>query len=312
VSTETAIVRPDPAQVLERVIIEGDLSRLSPAERVNYYNEVCRSVGLNPFTKPLEFLVLNNKLTLYALKNATDQLRNMHAISITKTEIHESDGYYTVVAYGKNKEGRVDSELGVVYLKNLQGEARANAMMKAQTKAKRRLTLSMCGLGFLDESEVDSIPEARTMTVDARTGEIIEARDLVRNADERVWQRYMHVLAEAQGLGIRATPLRLPLERSVLVDEGRRLLQLIAERKAELEPTHDELSEETAAALDDNVRLQQQAREMGVPGLRVLRAEPTWTLGKIVDTNGELEARIREREREQAAAVLEGQVELPG
>jgi len=39
-----------------------------------------------------------------------------------------------------------------------------NAVMKAVTKAKRRLTLSLCGLGWLDETEVDSIPEARVYT----------------------------------------------------------------------------------------------------------------------------------------------------
>jgi hypothetical protein len=40
----------------------------------------------------------------------------------------------------------------------LKGEARANAELKAVTKAKRRATLSICGLGWLDETEVDDIP----------------------------------------------------------------------------------------------------------------------------------------------------------
>ena len=33
-------------------------------------------------------------------------------------------------------------------------------MMKAETKAKRRATLSICGLGLLDETEVSTIPGA--------------------------------------------------------------------------------------------------------------------------------------------------------
>ena len=33
-------------------------------------------------------------------------------------------------------------------------------MMKAETKAKRRVTLSICGLGMLDETEVETIPHA--------------------------------------------------------------------------------------------------------------------------------------------------------
>ena len=33
-----------------------------------------------------------------------------------------------------------------------------NAKLKAITKAKRRVTLSICGLGFLDETEIETIP----------------------------------------------------------------------------------------------------------------------------------------------------------
>ena len=37
--------------------------------------------------------------------------------------------------------------------------------MKAETKAKRRVTLSICGLGILDESETDTMPGAVTVDV---------------------------------------------------------------------------------------------------------------------------------------------------
>ena len=40
------------------------------------------------------------------------------------------------------------------------GDPIANAFMKAETKAKRRGTLSICGLGMLDESEIASISSA--------------------------------------------------------------------------------------------------------------------------------------------------------
>ena len=44
--------------------------------------------------------------------------------------------------------------------------------MKAVTKAKRRVTLSICGLGMLDETEVESIPGAKAVPVDPNTGEL--------------------------------------------------------------------------------------------------------------------------------------------
>jgi hypothetical protein len=42
------------------------------------------------------------------------------------------------------------------------------------TKAKRRITLSISGMGWTDESEIDSIPGAKVGNVNLETGEIIE------------------------------------------------------------------------------------------------------------------------------------------
>jgi hypothetical protein len=74
--------RTIPPDVMEKVVIGGDLSELNAAQRAEYYTAVCRSLGLNPLTKPFEFLTLNGKLRLYALRDCTDQLRRLHGISI--------------------------------------------------------------------------------------------------------------------------------------------------------------------------------------------------------------------------------------
>jgi hypothetical protein len=65
---------------------------------------------------------------------------------------------FIVTAKVRNRDGRTDIAKGAVAIANLKGEVLANAMMKAETKAKRRATLSLCGLGFLDETEVADIP----------------------------------------------------------------------------------------------------------------------------------------------------------
>lgn len=160
------------AAVLEQVVIHGDLGKLSPAERVAYYRAVCDSLGLNPLTRPFEYIVLNGKLTLYAKRDCADQLRANKGISVTKLERERQDDIYLVTAYGRSQQGRTDSAIGAVYIGGLKGDALANAMMKAETKAKRRLTLSLAGLGFLDETEVGTIPDARV--VDAETVETQE------------------------------------------------------------------------------------------------------------------------------------------
>lgn len=143
---------------LEKVLVGGDLAALSPVERMDYYRAVCQSVGLNPLTRPFEYIVLNKKLTLYARKDCTDQLRSIHGVSIKLVDSAQVGDCYRVRAKATNGYGRTDESTGVVPIGNLQGEALANAMMKAETKAKRRVTLSICGLGFLDDSEIDAIP----------------------------------------------------------------------------------------------------------------------------------------------------------
>jgi hypothetical protein len=149
------------ATTIEQVLLGGDLSRLSAADRVRYYAKLCESLGLNPLSKPFEYLVLNGKLQLYARKDCTEQLRLRRKVSIERLEKEFREDLYIVTAYGRDGEGRTDVGTGAVTIGNLRGEAKANALMKAETKAKRRLTLSICGLGVLDESELDSIPGAR-------------------------------------------------------------------------------------------------------------------------------------------------------
>jgi hypothetical protein len=73
----------------------------------------------------------------------------------------------------------------VVNKKDMRGDF-GNALMKAVTKAKRRLTLSICGLGMLDETEISSIPDATPVQVDVETGEVEQPklRDKIYVQDE--------------------------------------------------------------------------------------------------------------------------------
>ncbi len=145
---------------IEKCLLEGDLSKLTLDQRLSYYKQVCETVGLNPLTKPFQYIVLNGKLTMYALKGATDQLRRIYDISceVKNTEKIE-DLYVVTVKAVNNKNGRVDEDMGFAKISGMKGDMLGNAMLKATTKAKRRVTLSMCGLGMLDEDEVATIQE---------------------------------------------------------------------------------------------------------------------------------------------------------
>ena len=146
---ETAAIKTDA------VLIQGDLSTLSEDQRSAYYMRVCESLGLNPHTQPFEFIPLGGKLKLYATRACSDQLRKLHGVSIQILSRELVEDIYTVTARAEDMTGRNDESCGVVSLKGLQGEARSNKIMCAETKAKRRVTLSICGLGWLDETEVE-------------------------------------------------------------------------------------------------------------------------------------------------------------
>ena len=213
----STLAKHDGAQVLESVIIQGDLSKLSPAQRVEYYGKVCESLQLNPFTSPFEYIVLNGKLRLYAKKDATDQLRNLRGVSITALERSVVGDLYIVVAHAHDAAGREDSDMGAVTIAGLKGEALANAMLKAVTKAKRRVTLSLCGLGMTDESEVESIPGAYypeapndvPVALPTRSRDVGD-RDLVRRGDDRLWQRWLALVVEAEDAGVSVESVELP------------------------------------------------------------------------------------------------------
>lgn len=160
-----AVAKIEPhskALTLEQVLIGGDLGKLSAEQRIEYYNKVCESIGLNPLTRPFEYLSLNSKLVLYARRDCADQLRRINGISIAiVSKTHEGD-LLTVHVRARDAHGREDEDYGVVSLvANAKGEAAANAVLKCVTKAKRRVTLSISGLGFLDETEVADIPNGR-------------------------------------------------------------------------------------------------------------------------------------------------------
>lgn len=167
------IVKSQDFGEIERVLVSGDLSKLTPDQRVNYYNTTCKSLGLNPLTRPFDYITLNGKLTLYARKDAAEQLRNTRGVSIDDIDVEETDTQFIVKCKGHDATGKTDVDFGVVNKSDMRGDT-ANAMMKAVTKAKRRFTLSICGMGFLDETEIETIKDARQVVV-AETGEIVES-----------------------------------------------------------------------------------------------------------------------------------------
>lgn len=145
----------DDATIL-RLVSDGDCSKLTADQRLAYYRARCDAAGLDYRAQPFQYITLSGKLVLYALKSATDQLTAAHKIAVSIQDQRTEDGIRVVTVRATTPDGRSVDEIGAVPIANLRADALANALMKATTKAKRRAILSVCGLGMLDETELET------------------------------------------------------------------------------------------------------------------------------------------------------------
>jgi hypothetical protein len=171
----------DARSALAHYLGTGDLSKLQPEQRAALYLEVCRSLAINPRTRPLDWIEFydpetkGKKLVLYPNKTCTDQLAYLHRIRIEAIEEKMVGTLYKVALRGTMPDGRTEENVAYLDLtdaqgQTLRGQRYGNALMKAHTKAKRRLVLGMVGMSVPDD---DTLPRARRVYVDAG-GNILE------------------------------------------------------------------------------------------------------------------------------------------
>jgi hypothetical protein len=181
---------------IEKVLIQGDLEPLTPEQRVEYAKRVSDSLGLNFLTNPFAFMRFQGKTVLYAKRDCTDQLRRIYNVSITGLEVKTLDGLYIVIASAKLPNGRTDQATAALPIGGLKGLDLANAIMKCETKAKRRVTLSICGLGMLDETEAEDV---RAVEVEREeTARIESEADQKRRAQREAESRLAQLQTETR------------------------------------------------------------------------------------------------------------------
>jgi hypothetical protein len=161
---DTAVLPRLAPDIQDALITKGDLSGLSVPQRIEYYKFYCERMGLDPATQPFKLLSLQGKLVMYCDRGGVAQLCKIHRVSHEITNRTKETDLYIVTAKAKTQDRETES-IGAVNISGLKGEALANALMKAETKAKRRATLDLLGLGILDETETGTIPGAQTVDI---------------------------------------------------------------------------------------------------------------------------------------------------
>ena len=173
--------REQAAGALAHILATGDLAQLSNEQRVAHYLDICASLGLNPRSRPFDWLVLDNRLVLYPNKSCAEQLRRAHQISVRVLRREMAGELFCVTVEGRTPSGRTDESskyVPVTYWdrqgggrQRLVGDKLANAYAKAETGAKRRLVLSMVGLAGLPDQ--DEMTGGRHVVVDG-TGAVLD------------------------------------------------------------------------------------------------------------------------------------------
>lgn len=174
VQTAPAVVqqKAPSSEAFYNLVVDGDLGKLTADQRVAYLKSVTESLGLNPMTRPFGLIRLDNKVTLYALKEASTQLAKRDCVTVTLGDyIYVKERNILMVkAEARTPDGRITDEVAAIAIGDkVMGDMAANAYMKLATKAKRRAVLAHCGLGILDESELETIKNVRHIDEETTT-----------------------------------------------------------------------------------------------------------------------------------------------
>ena len=134
------------------------LDNLTDEQLQTHYLQACEYFKIPPEANVLTYAWLEGEMgrhrVLYAKKGATDIFRERLAIDTVELTKDDGPGYVSFTAVGKNQKGRIERAVGAVGTDGLRGQALAAAVMTAQTRALRRMTLQFVGGGLLDETEV--------------------------------------------------------------------------------------------------------------------------------------------------------------
>lgn len=233
-------------ELLEKVVLNQDLVGLNSVEKVKYINSICESIGLNPLTKPIQLLKFQGKEVMYFTKDATEQLRKINQVSLFIKDTRLVDDIYIVLAEATTPDGRTDTSSAAICISGLKGDAKANAFMKCETKAKRRVTLSICGLGYMDESETETIAGAKKITIEQEVPNITQGTISAKDRDE-----YLSKISQAESLEV----LRNIFEYTMRLENVKqdmefreKLISAKDERKAKLAELNDDFKKQWDAS----------------------------------------------------------------
>ena len=157
-------------RAIQSFVEKGDISLLTTDERVYLYSALCDRYGLDPITRPFDVIELKGKIVLYANRGATDAIaRNLGVTREVTVKPNFQDVMGCKVALcearatylGRSETSTATEQVSTLVAGKpelLKGVDLGNVLMKVETKAKRRATLAVAGLGnVLDYTEAATV-----------------------------------------------------------------------------------------------------------------------------------------------------------
>jgi hypothetical protein len=177
----TVADREQAAGALAHVLGTGDLYRLTNEQRVAHYLNLCESLSVNALSLPFQWIEFKENenaapvLQLYFKPSGAAQLLRNHHVSVHYSRKEVVGELFVVEAVGRAPDGRTGSASKYVPLTGkygrLTGRNLANAFMKAETGALRRLAVAMFGIAA--GPDADEAAGWRAVTVDG-AGRVLE------------------------------------------------------------------------------------------------------------------------------------------
>jgi hypothetical protein len=144
---------------MSKLKIIHNLDGLTEEQIKQYLRDISEHLGVDPDLNAFDVIRMDNRLQVYARRGTTDMLRESMDIDVTSIDLLDIPGSATFRATGRKGHAasnlsRQEIAIGSCAIAGLTGQKLSDAIMTAETRAGRRLTLKFTGLGILDVSEV--------------------------------------------------------------------------------------------------------------------------------------------------------------
>lgn len=145
-----------PASVVKAQLY-NDWSKLSEEDRLKAALALCRALDIPTPLNPFRFITMNGKVVLYAPNEAAQLIAESKgaSVNITNKYLDKETNIYTVEVRVSTATRTIDN-MACLYVGGLTGQKRADAMMKAVTKASRRTIFAAFGLSVTDDDDIEA------------------------------------------------------------------------------------------------------------------------------------------------------------